>query len=156
MAQGGDRAGAIAALRPLADANSDNAYVHQVLAGFLGCDKAAWGNAWAHYRIALNLGPLLTLRYKAAAFYLAKRTEPSMIEHVFEDTRSVERAAIRTRGFGFNWMFLAFTIWVAAAFALRGTSGGLGSAIVLMTVATALAGWFAFTNYIVGSLPGAS
>jgi hypothetical protein len=149
-AQSGDRPGAITALQQLVIDNPSDSYVHQVLAGLLGCEKATHDDAWVHYKAALTHGPLLTPGYKAAAFYLAKKIEPTMAERVLEDTGTVERIAIRTRTVGFNRMFLLFLICAVTSFVVRAASGGLDFAIGLMIIATALAGWFAFTNFIVG------
>jgi hypothetical protein len=152
LAQDGNRQSAIAALRPIAADNPSDSYVHQVLAGFLGCDIATWDDAWVHYKVALEHGSLLSPAYRAAAFHFAKQKEPSLVERVFADTDSVERAAIRTRDLGFNRMILLLGVLALPSIVVNAVTGelALAVAVAIMTMATAWAGWAAFTNYVIG------
>jgi predicted Zn-dependent protease len=80
LVRGKDRSAAIAALRQLSEDNPSDAYIHQALAGQLGCQKSTWDEALVHYKLALGQGPLLTPAYRAAAYHLAKRKDPRLRE----------------------------------------------------------------------------
>jgi hypothetical protein len=150
LVQGKDRSGAISALRPIAEDHPEDSYVHQVLAGLLGCDQSTWDEAWVHYKIALRHGALLTPGYRTAALYLAKKNEPQMIPEVLQGTGTVEKLAIRTRAIGFNAIFLIFAVLAVSAFVIRASPFHSAVPIGLMAAATAWAGWSAFANYVVG------
>jgi hypothetical protein len=144
------RTDVIVGLREIAAAHPADSYANQVLAGLLGCDRSTWTDAWEHWKIALNQGPLLTPGYKSAAYYLARRNDPSMVGAVFQDTGPVERLAIRTRSPGFNRMYLVLGILVALSLALKSVHGDAALSYVAMAVGAAWVGWSAFTNYAVG------
>lgn len=93
----GDRQEGVSQLKVIADTYKGDPYVNQVLAGVLGCDRATWDEAWTHYKIALQSGPLATPTYQSAAYYLAKHKEPSLVSLTLQGTTSWSRAAIRTR-----------------------------------------------------------
>jgi tetratricopeptide (TPR) repeat protein len=149
VAQDGDRPGAIALLKATAEANGDDPYVHQVLAGLLGCDRATWDEALDHYKIALRTGPLLTPSYQSAAYYLAKRSEPALAPTALQGATPVDRAAIRTRSLGFNRMALVLAVLAVSSLSIDAL-GRDGEGVAVMVIATAWAGWAAVANYAVG------
>jgi tetratricopeptide (TPR) repeat protein len=56
--------------------------------------------AWGFYQQALSSGPLLTPCFKSAAYYAAKRADPSHKNEAIQGSGLVERMALRTRGLG--------------------------------------------------------
>ena len=109
----------------------------QVLAGVLGWDVETWGEAWERYKAALRSGPLLTTTYKGAAYYLAKRYEPSGRDLILKDASEVERMVIRSRLWGYN--FMSYSVVIPAMIAALVGSKALGVGLILM-VLTALWG----------------
>jgi hypothetical protein len=149
MAQAGDRPRAIVQLKAIAEEHQDDAYVHQVLAGLLGCDKATWDEAWSHYKVAMQTGPLLAPGYMGAAYFFARRYEAALAPLTLQGTTSLQRAAIRTRAMGFNRMLLAFLVLALGSLALDAL-GHSTLSVVAMVIATAWAGWSSLANYTVG------
>jgi hypothetical protein len=149
LVRGRDRSVAIAALRQLSGDNPTDAYIHQVLAGQLGCDKSTWDDAWVHYKLALGQGPLLTPSYRAAAYFFAKRQDPDMTSLVLGGASALERAAIRTRALGARRMFLLFGAFAVAAMVLDGV-GNMGLAVTVFAIASIWSGWASVANAVVG------
>jgi hypothetical protein len=149
LVKGKDRSAAIAALRRLSDDNPSDAYIHQVLAGLLGCQKSTWDEALVHYKLALAAGPLLTPGYRAAAYYLAKRKDPEMTERALAGAGALERASIRSRSHGPRIGFLALMALLVPAMLLR-YFGDTGWSVLLLALVSIWCGWTSVANAVVG------
>jgi hypothetical protein len=144
-----DRPTAIAELRVLAETNEDDPYVHQCLAGLLGCDKATWDAAWWHYKAALHVGPLMSPAYKAAAYSISKRIEPGMSRATLQGSGSIERASIRTRSLGLNRLGIALSVPLIPTFILF-YAHQAGWGVVALAATSLAAGWITFSNVTAG------
>jgi hypothetical protein len=144
-----DRPSAIAELRALAASDERDPYVQQCLAGLLGCDKETWGDAWRHYKAAMEDGPLLSPGYKAAAYSLSRRIQPEMSRATLRGSGLVERTSIQTRSLGINRLGVALVVPLLPTFILfyaRQTEWGIAA----LTVATLTAAWITYSNVVVG------
>lgn len=148
MIKGKDRSAVTTELRRIAAVHEDDAYVQQVLAGVLGCDVETWGEAWERYQAALRRGPLLSTTYKGAAYYLAKRYEPSSRDLILKDASEVEKMVIRSRLRGYQFMY--YSVVIPAMIAALVGSKVLGLGLILMVLAALWGSWCAFTNFYVG------
>jgi hypothetical protein len=148
LIRGSDRSEAIAELRALTAEHADVPAVHQALAGLLGAEKTTWEDAWTHYRVALEFGPLTATAYMTSAYTLAKRVDPSHARKALQGAGVAEGAAVRTRALGMNLLFLIFGIAAIPGCVLiyDGSAWGIG----LMGTATVWALWVVFTNYVAG------
>jgi hypothetical protein len=126
----------------------EDPYVHQVLAGLLGCARSTWPDAWEHYKLALRDGPLLSTTYKAAAYYLGRRLEPALASLPLQGSSGVESLVIRTRAFSVRVIFLVFFA-LAVIGALVG-SKQLALGLLLSSIATVWALWYAAANFYIG------
>lgn len=141
------RTQAVLELRGILAHHPEDAYVQQVLAGFLGCDMDTLPEAWELYKTAMNSEPLQSPCYRAAAHVLAKRYEPALSEQVFVGMGPVERAAVRTRSLGPMPMFAVIFILAFSAISLHST-GNLTLSVPLMTMATVWGGWSVYVNSV--------
>ena len=148
LIRGRDRVAATSELRLVAERHANDPYVHQVLAGQLGCDKATWSDAWEHWKIALQSGPLFSPAYKSAAYFLARRLEPTLAASTLSGSTRLERLVVKTRILGFEYLFDGFFALAVLSGLIGAKNLGAGVALGLVTMALGL--WSAFASLYVG------
>jgi hypothetical protein len=146
--RGSDRVAAISELRTVAEQHENDAYVHQALAGLLGYDKATWSEAWEHWKIALQAGPLLSPAYTYAAYYLAGKIDPKLAVSTLDGLSRIHRLAVRTRALSFRYLFDVFVVLLVLGALIGAKSLGVGVALGILAMAGGL--WCGYTNFYIG------
>jgi len=149
LAKAGRLDEAISRLRSITSEIQDLPSAHEALANFLGSKRASWSEAWLHYKVALQSGPLSSPCMKASAYYVGRHEEPAAAQMALRETSGLELAVVKTRSLGRLPLFIIFALLGLAGIVL-GLTIGFGPALAPLVVASAWGGWAVFTSYYAG------
>lgn len=144
-AQGGDRPSAIEELRLLVDEHPEDAYCHQVLAGQLHLDRENWSEAWQHYEIALQSGPLTSPCFKSAAYVVARKVHATNADLALRGSTTVQRAGVRSRAAGPRALLVLYLVLTTATLYWL-SDGDRGLGFTFGAMALGWAGWAIYIN----------
>jgi hypothetical protein len=137
---------AITRLRSITTEIQDFPWAHEVLANLLGSKRANWGEAWLHYKVALQSGPLSSPCMKASAYRVGKHEEPAAAQMALRETSGLELAVVKTRSLGRQPLFIIFAVLGLAGIVI-GLTVGFVPALAPLVLASAWGGWALLTSY---------
>jgi hypothetical protein len=149
LAKAGRLDEAISRLRSITSELHDLPSGHEALANFLGSKRASWSEAWIHYKVALQTGPLSSPCMKASAYYVGKHEEPAAAQIALRDTSGLELVVVKTRSLGRLPLFAIFAVLGLSGIVL-GLTLGFAPALAPLIVASAWGGWALFASYYAG------